>query len=413
MASMRAPKDLYRLARFFLEVALSGFGPPSRRFLGLHRAKKRLLDLSAGRLRSQLWALAGRQQCRSRRGLVGELVNELFFVEYHYSIEVRDQFPTSMGVHFQEKNLTPFDLPIDQRNAFFRAKVIVASGECRFLDFVSEDQRLIYLWHGCGSLKKVGRYGAHAKSYELIPPPEIIVSSTAVREAYADSFRVSINAIHALGLPRTDVFFSHRRLADARSAVLGRHPQWQGKRIYLFAPTFQDEPRVGCFVSADLDGLRTLLGPDELFVVKHHPAVLQKIKTATRDEITNVPSGGTGFEEASEESIFDLTVVCDHLMTDYSSSIFEAMLLNKPITFLRSSFQKNRRGFYVDIDAELPESLVNDDAPSLYDRLRFGQAGSPAYLRFREYHMGACDGRSTKRVVSYLSECRGANNDLC
>ena len=75
---------------------------------------------------------------------------------------------------------------------------------------------LIQLWHAMGAFKRVGysrldKDGGPAKnSLTHKNYTGAIVSSENIRKDYAEAFGISIDKVHALGIPRTDIFFDKK-----------------------------------------------------------------------------------------------------------------------------------------------------------------------------------------------------------
>ena len=63
--------------------------------------------------------------------------------------------------------------------------------------------------------------------------------------------------------------------------------------------------------------------------------------------------------EVRDIHTLDLMFVSDILVTDYSSVIFEYVLLKKPIVFFCYDLEFYDRGFYLPYDESLPLSLIH------------------------------------------------------
>ena len=136
------------------------------------------------------------------------------------------------------------------------------------------------------------------------------------------------------------------------------------------------------------------LADDEIFVVSRHPltpdvffkdAFYSRVKDYTKD------------------STEELLSLADVIITDYSSIIFEASLLKKPVVFYCSDFGEFEPDFYIDYDNELPGEIIKD-SERLLEAVRNASSAFDEEKNnaFREKFMGACDGRSTARILSLI-----------
>ena len=99
----------------------------------------------------------------------------------------------------------------------------------------------------------------------------------------------------------------------------------------------------------------------------------------------------------------DLMFVSDLLVTDYSSVIFEYALLRKPIIFFCYDLELYDRGFYLPYDESLPGKIAESQEKLIEyliadNRNNLGET----YDMFVEKYMGACDGKSTERIVALI-----------
>ena len=265
---------------------------------------------------------------------------------------------------------------------------------------VRQDTRLVQVWHAAGAFKRVGwsRVGlpggplpgslAH-RNYT-----DATVSAEGVRADYADAFGIDIARVHALGVPRTDAFFDDARIAAATADVRARHGIPDGAKIALFAPTFRGDGQLTAhfdYDSVDWDRLAADLGDEWVVLVKMHPFV--RALRVARPGIRSV------VDVSDDREITELMMAAEVLVTDYSSAIFEYALLRRPIVFFCPDLEQYTadRDFYHPFADYVMGPLVRDDA-ELAGAIRDAAVGSD-YEAFLERFMGACDGRSSERIV--------------
>ena len=108
-----------------------------------------------------------------------------------------------------------------------------------------KETKFIQVWHAMGAFKKVGFSrlgkvgGPSPRSLTHRNYTDTIVSSEAIRENYAEAFGISVEKVHAIGIPRTDIFFDETYKQNIREELYKKYPKLKGKKIILFAPTFR------------------------------------------------------------------------------------------------------------------------------------------------------------------------------
>ena len=160
------------------------------------------------------------------------------------------------------------------------SRVIVTDDYVRYVRFTKlrKGQKLFQIWHACGAFKK---FGLDAKTV-LTEKEErashaqysaVAVTGESCKKAYAQAFGISEDICLPIGLPRTDMLF--RDADKLRESVYKKYPEFVGKRIYLYAPTFRekDRQRINYNPSVDWDVFSKELSEDEIFVIRRHPVM--------------------------------------------------------------------------------------------------------------------------------------------
>lgn len=279
-------------------------------------------------------------------------------------------------------------------------KVIVTDDYLRYFREIKlrKSQKVFQIWHACGAYKKIG-LDAPSK---LTPEQErathaqyaaVAVTSEECRRHYAKAFGISEDKCVATGLPRTDRLFTD---ADKmRAAVYERHPEFIGKSIYLYCPTFREDngERIEYDPEINWDELSKSLNDDEIFVIRRHPIMKYSLINNTYNNIYDL----------SDESTLELTAASDVIITDYSSVIYDACLLNVPTVFYCPDYKKYDRGFYLKFPEDLPGEMVSVGS-GLLPAIRRTKENPPVdrIEKFRNGQISACDGKATERVVEII-----------
>ncbi|MCL2736361.1 MAG: CDP-glycerol glycerophosphotransferase family protein [Propionibacteriaceae bacterium] len=264
------------------------------------------------------------------------------------------------------------------------------------------DTRLVQVWHALGALKRVG-YSRRGKNGG--PPPtsishknytDVIVSAEEIRKDFAEAFGVAMDIVHATGAPRSDLFFDQTEQDMARERLYRAHPILEGRRVILFAPTFRGrEKRTAHYPEEflDLDRFGEALGPDDLVVLKMHPFIQEpaRIPEKYADRIIDL----SDYPEFNH-----LLLICDLLITDYSSAIFDYSLLKRPIIFYVPDLEhyQQGRGFYYDF-GEYTYGPVVHTFTDLLATLDTAVLEDSCLERFHMKFLANCDGHATQRFI--------------
>ncbi len=264
---------------------------------------------------------------------------------------------------------------------------------------------VIQLWHACGAFKtfgysRIGREGAPRQDSLIHRNYDIsTVSSPAAVEAYFEAFGIDRDKIKPTGVPRTDLFFDEDYKKQFRDKFYSQYPSLRDKKIILFAPTFRG------------NGKRTAYYPDSAFdanefaanipdnyavIVKHHPFVSKKLNIES-DYADRV------FDMGGLEEINDLLLVTDLLITDYSSVVFEASLLNIPMIFYAYDLEEyiESRSFYPEYEYFVCGEIVRS-RQELQKLINDGEFDNSAVHDFCKKYFAEADGRASERVAALI-----------
>ena len=283
------------------------------------------------------------------------------------------------------------------------SKVIVTDDYLKYLREVKlrEGQKLIQLWHACGAFKKFGldvpsRLTEAEERATHSQYTDVCVSSEDVRKFYAQAFGVDVSVVKALGVPRTDRLLDTENTEKVKKDFFEKHPDCRGKKIYTYFPTFREkdgallkyDPRI------DWAALENGLNDDELFFVSRHPVEKEPFFENKYEKVRDFTEVPTSM----------LLIVSDVVTTDYSSVIFDAGIMDKPLVFYCPDYDSYERDFYLDFENDLPGKMVKDPAQllsSVRSAVNYGETDEKLKC-FKEKELSACDGKSTARIASMI-----------
>lgn len=198
-----------------------------------------------------------------------------------------------------------------------------------------------------------------------------------------------------LGMARTDAYFE-----DGEQFVTAFGEPIE--RMYLYCPTFRGAADKGHLPRIDWAKVDGLLHDGEYLVVKRH--YLTKHELTRGHDLQNMRV----VELPPEESTGGLLRTCDVLITDYSSTMFDAYMLGKPVVLLTDDMREYLagRGMYYDypdfyssrwLDVERNEEAL---VMSLRLAAQFGM--TKVERDCIRTVAGACDGHSTERICELI-----------
>lgn len=363
----------YRVASFGLRVLgwIFGLLPAHPRRIVLASPRKAILDGNLEHLHRALRALQPETEC------------VLLLEPYGYGIAAKAAYALRMVramYHLQTAGLFIVD------NAYL--PIHVAPHPAR--------TTVVQVWHAAGALKRFGMDTA-------LPPREpersflhrhydwVVASGEASRGPWSRALRTPQERVIALGSPRTDLFFDAAALADARARVLARYPLLAGRRVITYAPTFRGRGRDKRPAHAlDAPMLREALGPGDVLVLKSHPNLDARLVDRAGYDVVVDPA----------DDMNELLAATDLLITDYSSSIFEYVLLRRPLILLVPDLEAYEQdpGLYLDYRTEMVGVQVRDTQAAAA-AIRRGAFDLAAYGPFIARHLGAADGLASRRFV--------------
>lgn len=290
-----------------------------------------------------------------------------------------------------------------KRYYLFTSRVIVTDDYIYHLrkHKLKKEQKLIQIWYTGGAFKKMGIDGPSILSdfdeYKTHSQySDFCVSSEYVRQYYCHAFGLDADVVKAVGTPRSDLIVNRENLLSNKEEICSRHPLLKNKKVYLYCPTvrIKEDAIVPFDPKIDWMKLNDDLEDDEVFIICRHPSMKEEyIKGRFYSRVKDYT-----FESTSE-----LLAVADVIITDYSSVVFDASLMDKPTVFYCPDYEEHRDDTYLDYEKDIPGEMVRDSEVIL-DAVRRAEDVSSAEIRalFKERQMGACDGRSTERILAMI-----------
>ena len=196
-------------------------------------------------------------------------------------------------------------------------------------DIDQPSNRYYKLFHGSLPVRCLYRYLMpwHVDRVDLF-----ICTAPVMQKIICRAFDVTEEKVAITGYPRTDVFFLPD---DAQVNPLSGLPKPfvdtlnAGQRIFIYLPTFRDSGKP--YMAFDWARL------DE-FLSHHNAKLFYKLHPVSRGEINHNLGNIIGLEKNMD--IYNMLKHVNVLISDYSSVIFDFMLLDRPIIYYTPDLQE-------------------------------------------------------------------------
>lgn len=261
--------------------------------------------------------------------------------------------------------------------------------------------RIVQLWHGAGAFKKFGlstetdetvkRQVARANSRLT----HLFVTSEKVIPFYQEAFGIERDRIYVTGIPVTDIYFQQDKIEQGRERFYRIYPELQGKKLLLYTPTFRrtSQENMEIMEHFPMERLHKLLGDSWVVLVKMHP----------KYPVDNIPGHSFCYDMTNYAHITDLYFVSDFMVTDYSSTIVEYVLLDKPVIMYAYDLSEYDRGFYRDYESSVPGGVAQNEG-ELLELFSRQEEDTVRRKAFADMQYDYKDSGAARRILSVLKE---------
>jgi len=283
-----------------------------------------------------------------------------------------------------------------------RSKVVILDSYCIPISLLKHKKSLtvIQIWHAIGLLKKAGysilnkEEGSSFKISKTLCMHKnydyILASSKSCIDSFTEVFSCDKNIVIPIPLPRVDLLLDRNFMKEKKAELFSKYDELKNKKNILYAPTFRkDEEEMQIY----LDKLISSVDFEKYnLIVKLHP--LSKLIISNKKVYT-----------LKEYSTFDTIFISDYVISDYSSIIYEAGILNKPLYFYAFDLDSYdvKRGFFIDYINEVPgiitdnpEEIINLIDNNIYDYKKLN--------KFVSKYVDLTNKNNTKKIVKLIKQ---------
>ena len=303
--------------------------------------KKRILFVSFG----------GRRYDDSPKAIYLEMLKDERFKDYEliWAFGNPDNFIIPRGTKIKIDSLSYFKYLLSSR------VWITNSSVSRGLSFYIDRVFFLNTWHGT-PIKKMGiDISSDTESFIKLGSEErntniMLAQGDYDVNIFSRVFNISKDKFVKLGLPRNDELF----LGNTKENIERIKKKLNiplDKNVILYAPTFREYEKDSgnnCVMRLPLNfkNLREALEEKYVFLVRAHYEILTVREMEENEFIRNV---------SNYESLNELMLASDILISDYSSLFFDYSILKRPMLPFCYDYEEyeKRRGLYFDIRSEL------------------------------------------------------------
>jgi len=225
----------------------------------------------------------------------------------------------------------------------------------RGLNFKKKSTRYLNTWHGV-PLKYIGNDCPGREDYDMSYIDYFCYSGPFEYDIYQRAFMVNAENLLLSGLPRNDELYhvDVAKVAEMRK----RLDIPEGKKVLLYAPTWRESEDGGKTYNlappVDFKKWERELGNEYVLLFRAHHFTTQHMKIEFNDFIRDA---------SNYPAINDLMIASDILISDYSATIFDYCVLERPIISFAYDYEeyKDSRGLYIDLPTELPCGIVKSE----------------------------------------------------
>ena len=225
----------------------------------------------------------------------------------------------------------------------------------RSLHFKKKGCKYLNTWHGT-PFKHVGNDAGVRKDYDFSNVDLFCYASNHEKEIYKRAFTVREEALIPTGLPRNDELY---RVNDDKVLALKEKLNLPlDKKIILYAPTWRDSTDNGATYSIKppIDTLKWKkeLGDDYIVLFRTHGYTNKLLGIEFNDVIRDF---------SDYPAVNDLFMVSDILISDYSASMADYSILERPVLCFAYDYEQysDERGLYLDYEKEMPSGILRTD----------------------------------------------------
>lgn len=320
---------------------------------------------------------------------------------------------------YRNVSFLPYEASVSEdksiRDEYYRvlclAKFFFFTDAYGFVRNCRSDQVRVQLWHGCGYKKRLSRVACKSR-YDYMT-----VTSDLYARLHAREFGLRSDQMLVMGNPKTDWLFEDGNIWGKLLNIPMAQKYIFWLPTYRFSEKSYKKPIDGRL--SEKTGLPLISSIDELYVVneiliRHDVVLVLKLHPFQDRSIVNV-KGFSNIVLLDNKTLIDCDIqinqllgMADALISDYSSTAVDYLILDRPMAFTINDLgdYDTRRGFiFDDIKSFLPGYLIStvDEFMCFVEEVVCGKDSMAEKRKdiLKKFHKNV-DKNSCKRVMKTL-----------
>ena len=268
----------------------------------------------------------------------------------------------------------------------------------RSLHFKKKDCIYLNTWHG-SPIKCIGNDAKGREDYDFSDMNLFCYSGEYEKKIMIGAFKLQESAMLPVGLPRNDELYGYDG-ADSES-IKKRLGIASDKKVILYAPTWRDSVDNGKTYAIappiDFDLWKKTLGEEYVILIRAHAYTNKVMNITFDDKVVDV---------SLYPSINELFKISDILISDYSASVIDFSILERPIICFAYDYEeyKSERGLYWDLEREMPNGVMRNELEVLQHILTMDYVEDSKKTKSLKSKYNQYGGNATQECVKALFE---------
>ena len=248
-----------------------------------------------------------------------------------------------------------------------RSKVVILDSYCLPISLLKHKKSLkvIQMWHAIGLMKKAGYASIDKEEGRSLKVSQAFkmhhnydyafASSKDCVKAMCEVFHITEDKITVKLLPRVDLLRNEEYQIEERKKIFEKYPTQKNKKNIVYIPTFRKEEAL---MQEKIEELVSSIDYSSYnLIIKLHPN-------------SKITVDNTSVFNCKEFTSMEMLSVADYVISDYSSIIYEAVILKKPLYLYAFDLDEYeaKRGLFIDYKKEIP-GIITKDASFLFQEI--------------------------------------------
>ena len=261
-------------------------------------------------------------------------------------------------------------------------------------------KKIIYLntYHGI-PLKYIGNAQKNRNDYNYKDVDYMCSCCEFLDKIFMRDFKIKKEALAKCGMPRNDYLYNKSKEEIQRLRKKYNIPK--NKKVILYAPTWRDSNDGGknyvIKPPINIEYFRKNLEDQYVILFRMHHLTTKQLGLKF-DSFVRDYSG--------DYDINELMMISDILISDYSATIFDYSILERPIISFAYDYKeyKENRGLYLNLEDILPNSVLKTQEEVINHILNLNfKKESEIAKKIKEKYISV-DGTATDKCIKYLEE---------